>query len=244
MTNLASRLRALQQADSFFPTGAAAWSWGLETLVAERRIGAPTRRATSGRTAKTGGEQAGADLLAFIDGQLRWRWASFDRAFLSAAWRSEGDQEHLSALDARMEALSPVRGLRDGSRRLGASLLGMHVELNTPGARSYQKQVLKGAAYGHLAIMQGLLWSGIGVSDQDCELAAAHSLCTGLVSAALRLGAIGHIEAQRVLRETEPAVLEVLGSKPPDIWDVYSFTPMEEIAVMRHDDLSPRLFSN
>ena len=32
---LRSSLLALQQADSFFPGGAVAWSWGLETLVAD-----------------------------------------------------------------------------------------------------------------------------------------------------------------------------------------------------------------
>ncbi len=39
LDDLGSALLALQQADSFFPTGAVAWSWGLETLKADGYLG-------------------------------------------------------------------------------------------------------------------------------------------------------------------------------------------------------------
>ncbi|EGH21042.1 urease accessory protein UreF, partial [Pseudomonas amygdali pv. mori str. 301020] len=49
MNAMSSLLLALQQADSFFPGGAVAWSWGLETLLADGYLGngevvAPRRR--------------------------------------------------------------------------------------------------------------------------------------------------------------------------------------------------------
>lgn len=243
MTMLESRLRAFQQADSFFPSGAISWSWGLENLVAEKHLIASAGRQSSRRKEKISAESE-YDLCCFIEAQLRYRWGSFDRAFLTAALRCNGDQDYLRNLDSRIEALTLTKGLRDGSRALGHSLLAVHVELDTAGAKSYHDKVLNGAAKGHLAVMQGFLWGAIGITKDDCDVASAHSLCVGFVSAALRLGVIGHIEAQRILRKTEVVVLDVLSTSPPDIMEVYSFTPLEEIAVMRHDDLSPRLFAN
>ncbi|WP_277342893.1 urease accessory UreF family protein, partial [Pseudomonas viridiflava] len=103
------------------------------------------------------------------------------------------DLEHLMVLDAQVEALTMAEELRQGSRRVGQALLGVHVALGTPGAARYQQQVLAGETPGHLPVLQGLIWKQLGMQLEHCQLAAAHGLCTGLVSAAVRLGVMGHI---------------------------------------------------
>src|SRR3954451_10544009 len=50
-------LAALQHADSFFPTGASAFSWGIETAVADGHV------------------TTAADLAEFVACQLTYRWA-------------------------------------------------------------------------------------------------------------------------------------------------------------------------
>ncbi|MCF5636422.1 urease accessory protein UreF, partial [Pseudomonas syringae] len=87
MNGLSSLLLALQQADSFFPGGAVAWSWGLETLLADGHLGhgeivAPRRRQRTVRHNRS------AEVHGFVEGQLRHRWNSFDRVFLLAAWHA------------------------------------------------------------------------------------------------------------------------------------------------------------
>src|SRR5688572_13441511 len=70
MTNLPEFLTLLQHGDSFFPSGAFASSWGLETLHAD------------GKVTDT------ASLTHFITGQLRLRWACCDRPALITAHRA------------------------------------------------------------------------------------------------------------------------------------------------------------
>jgi len=241
--DLRSSLLALQQADSFFPAGAVAWSWGLETLVSDGRLGVPDEP-TVRRRQRGMHRDRSAQVRGFVEGQLRHRWASFDRAFLMAAWHAADDLPALQVLDAQVEALTLAEELRQGSRRVGQSLLGVHVALGTQGAEAYQRQVLAGDAPGHLPVLQGLLWRQLGMDCDHCQLAAAHSLCTGLVSAAVRLGVMGHIDAQRVLTALQPLLLELLAQAPPAIDDACGFTPMAEIAVMRHETQDLRLFAN
>lgn len=243
MSALGSSLLALQQADSFFPGGALAWSWGLETLVADGRLGAvegiPIRPRQRGVH-----RDRSAQVRGFVEGQLRHRWASFDRVFLVAAWHAANDVPTLLELDSQIEALTLAEELRQGSRRIGLSLLGVHVALDTPGASSYQRYVLAGETPGHLPVVQGLLWRRLGMECDLCQLAAAHGLCTGLVSAAVRLGVLGHIDAQRVLTNIQPLLLKLLAAAPAGLDEVSGFTPMAEIAVMRHETQDLRLFAN
>ncbi|TVT55058.1 MAG: urease accessory protein UreF [Azoarcus sp. PHD] len=242
MNALASSLLVLQQADSFFPGGATAWSWGLETLVADGRLGV---NQTSFREQHRGRKRdRSAQVSAFIEGQLRYRWSCFDRAFLCAAWQAADDITTLMDFDSTIEALTLAEELRHGSRKVGQSLLRVHVALGTPDAECYQHRVIAGETPGHLPIVQGLLWRRLGMLFDHCQLAAAHGLCTGLVSAAVRLGIMGHIDAQRVLTDTQPILLDLLGHPPPKLEDVIGFTPMAEIAVMRHETQDLRLFAN
>ncbi|RMO15880.1 Urease accessory protein UreF 1 [Pseudomonas syringae] len=243
MNAMSSLLLALQQADSFFPGGAVAWSWGLETLLADGYLGngevvAPRRRQRTVRLNRS------AEVHGFVEGQLRHRWNSFDRVFLLAAWRTADDQPALMAMDAQIEALTLAEELRQGSRRVGQALLAVHVALGTQDAAAYQQQVLAGHAQGHLPVVQGLLWNRLGMQRDHCQLAAAHGLCTGLVSAAVRLGVIGHIDGQRVLTNIQPLITELLAMEPPTPDDACGFTPMAEIAVMRHETQDLRLFAN
>ncbi len=161
MNAMSSLLLALQQADSFFPGGAVAWSWGLETLLADGYLGngevvAPRRRQRTVRLNRS------AEVHGFVEGQLRHRWNSFDRVFLLAAWRTADDQPALMAMDAQIEALTLAEELRQGSRRVGQALLAVHVALGTQDAAAYQQQVLAGHAQGICRLCRacsGTVWA-------------------------------------------------------------------------------------
>lgn len=239
--SLAATLLAMQQADSFFPSGAVAWSWGLETLISEAALGtqAPTTRRRD--RAKTG---RGDEVQAFIEGQVRYRWASFDRAFLCAAWHAADDLDQVQWLDQEVEALTLAAEARQGSRRIGQALLGVHAALGTAGASDYLRRVSAGQTPAHMPVVQGLLWCRLGLPLAHAEAAALHGLCTGLVSAALRLGVLGHVDAQRVLGGLQTVLVEVLAEAAPEPEHATSFIPMAEIAVMRHETQDLRLFSN
>jgi len=223
MTEGANLLAALQHGDSFFPGGATAFSWGLETLVGEDRV------ATA------------ADLRVYVETQLRGRWATFDRAATIAAHRAAGDLDRVAVIDRLIDAQTLARELRQASRRIGGALLTVHRRLGTPGAEAYA--ALENAP-GHGAAVQGMLWHGAGVPESAADAMAAHQLCIGLLGAALRLGLIGHVDAQAILTDMRPVVAAVMAGEPPDIDDIGAFVPEAEIAAMRHETQDSRLFGN
>ena len=215
----------LQHADSFFPGGQVSFSWGLEELAGSGRI-------------------AGADeLFAFIDGQLRQRWASADRAVLAAAFDAGGDLDAVTGADRLQDAMSLSAGLRDGSARMGRALLSVHEELGTPGAADYRARVQTDEAPGHLPAVQGLLWRGAGLGRDEAEAASAHGLCVGLLGAALRLGLIGHLDGQRILARLRPGLASLLAQPAPLLAGAGAYAPAVDIAIMTHETRTSRLFS-
>jgi urease accessory protein len=187
-------LASLQNADSFFPSGGISFSWGLETLLADGSV--------------RGAEQVDA----YVEGQLRHRWATCDRVALVAAVRAASDILLLQDIDAELEAMTLAMELREGSKRAGASLLTVHERLGTPGAAQYRAAIRTGKAYGHLPVVQGLLWCGAGLSESAVEAVSAHIFCVGMLGAALRLGCIGHIQGQGTLLRMRPVIVELLSA--------------------------------
>jgi urease accessory protein len=240
---LTSKLAAFQQADSFFPAGTLACSWGLETLFGDCRLPGlkpsapkPTRRLPQPGRANT--------IAEFIRYQLSHRWSSFDRPFLFAAWQAADYEAELIDLDSQIDAMTLAKEMREGSRRNGGSLLRVHAELGTQGAARLQQLVEDSVLQGHLPVVQGAIWRQLGLAWEDVEVAAIHGFCTTLASAALRLGLIGHIEAQRVLTEVQIDLPALLEGQPLAPSEVHSFVPLTEIAVMRHEHQALRLFFN
>lgn len=226
MPETQSLLGALQFADSFFPSGSIAFSWGLETLRAD-------------------GEIVSAEQVAqFLEGQLAHRWATFDAPVLVAAMRADGRFERLADLDDLVEAMTLATELREGSRRAGVSLLKVHAGLGTPGAAGYRQVIAERKARGHLPVVQGLLWNATGLSEEACRAVSAHTLCTGIVGAALRLGMIGYLDAQKILLQVRPVLVDLLQLPAGQTDDLYAYTPHAEIAAMRHEVQDARLFAN
>jgi len=163
---------------------------------------------------------------------------------LIAAFRAEGNLEEVADVDAQVEAMMLATELREGSKRAGASLLNVHSKLGTRGAASFRGMIRDAKAFGHLPVVQGLLWRAVGMHEDACRAVSAHTLCTGLVSAALRLGMIGHLDAQKVLLHVRPVLADVLRLPVADRDAMYAYNPATEIAAMRHEVQDVRVFAN
>lgn len=223
MTDAGTLLRALQYADSFFPAGGTALSWGVEPLILDAEI------------------DGLADLKAFTTAQLRHRWATFDRWVLRKVYGASFDE--IAEVDWLVESLSLSKGLREGSRRSGQALLGMHTRLDLASTRDYRQLIDSGEAFGHLAVMQGFVFDRLGLPVDAAEAISAHVLVTGFASAAVRLSHIGAKEAQELIRHGREIAEELLATEcTGDL--PFAFQPCVEIACMRHETRVPRLFSN
>lgn len=220
-------LLAMQQADAAFPSGSFAFSNGIEGVAA---LPYPFDRAA---------------LLRHAQVAIRHRWAGLDRIALVRAWRAGGGVTILSAIDEAVEAANVVVSFRDGSRRAGRALLTSHTRLATPGADALTAAIAQGRLLGHLSTMQGALFRALGVPESEAMAISGYQAVASLTSAAVRLGRIGALDAQSVIRDMLP---EIAALTAPETFDpdaeFESFTPFLDIAAMRSADAAIRLFSS
>ena len=211
-------LATLQLADSAFPSGAFAYSWGLERAVEEGRV-----------------DRAGfADWLAL---DMLGRWAQFDRVVLAQAYAATD----LRACDRQVDTLFWAETLRAQSAEAGQAFLAAGARFGDPVAMDLRDAALAGLAYGHLPVAQGGVFRSLGLPLPQALAAAAHSAAQGLASAGVRLGLVGAIEAQRILAGLHEALAPAIRPPPEDAVPA-SFSPISEIAMLK--PAQGRLFAN
>lgn len=221
-----SLLRLLQTNDSAFPSGAFAFSSGLETLCNEGRI--------------SGAE----DVARLLRDQIVPRWLSFDRYFLRAAFDAQGDTDVLLELDRLCHLHNTVEGLAKASRRVGRALLTVHARIGTPGVAAYGARLAEthsGPTAGYDPVVQGLIGHGLGLDAAQAEIGALNSVVTAFTGSAVRLGRLGALDAQSVLATLAGTMADGLDSPPPD--RPGAFTTLTEIAALRRTSDHASLFA-
>jgi urease accessory protein len=221
-----SILQAIWQADGTFPSGSFAFSYGVEGVVALR--------------SKLDGT-ALAELTATI---IRQRWLTCDRVALVRAYRAAGNLHAIAVIDRDVEASTFGSTMREGSRRNGGSFLASHARLGDIAALRLREAVRSGACLGHIAVMQGTVWQAMGLDEKLVQLASAYGVASGVTAAAVRLGAVGALEGQKVLRGCLPEIDALIARLVPDDAELSSFVPFLEIAAARHARADLRLFVN
>ena len=226
MTKEEQILALLQYGDSFFPSGAVSFSWGVEMLVNDSAITSIN------------------ELNHFIENQITEKWLPFDKIILAHSYNCADDIDAVVEIDQLVECMTLATELRFGSKRLGTALLSTFKNLNNKSAQNYLTIVNDQKAYGHLPVVQGLIWKSIGLSQNFSLLLSAYTLCVSMISAALRLGIIGHLDCQNSLTKFRKMISKLVTLPIPEINEIYSFTPIFDIASMRHEIANTRLFSN
>lgn len=220
-------LRLLQIADSALPVGAAAHSFGLETLVAEQHLTVATIGETlRGLMAESGTIEA----LACREGYR-----------LAAQAGSDGWSERWSLLNRRLGALKPARESRSASTAMGRRLLRQLGELEAfavvPAARA--------AGEAHYSAAFGLSCGALGVGEDAAVLALLEQIAAGLVSACQRLMPLGQSSGQRLRWQLKATLADTAARSALLGWDdpgLSAFTPLLELGSMRHPALTTRLF--
>lgn len=214
-------VRLLQLTDSAFPSGAYAFSDGLESY------------------AQTGAVRDAAGLRALLESSLRLGWGRSDAPGCALAWSAFPDAAALEELNEHLGAMKVVAGPRKASLRVGAALL------RAAGVLWPEAPLEPVPDASHHAVAFGAVSRALGVGRAEAVAGLASGWAIGRATAATRLFSIGGLAAQRVVRDLEPVLLETAAAAlEAGLSDLWSFTPGLDLAAHAQAGLEMRLFQS
>lgn len=236
--SLHQQLALMQLADSFFPSGAYTLSHGLESLV------------------QSGVVETAEDVEAFVRLLLLNKIGPMDLVAIAHVHSASQNNNMplIQDIDARLFAQTPIEKTRVAQRQSGRALLMVagktwpHEQLDW-----LSQQTAKGEISCLHPIVFAVVARVAGLSMQETALAFTHGFTTGLLGAAIRLGAVGHLEAQQVRLRLANDIATIcrryegqfsLGKTAPKLEDMWTCTPLIDLAQMRQAKLSRRLFAS
>jgi urease accessory protein len=198
-----------------FPTGAFAYSHGLEWVVEAGDI-------TDGDT-----------LLAWLADVLSHGAGRSDTILLRHAHRNAADPVALREIASLALAATPARERRDEALYQGrAFVLAVAAWITTNVPEDAPYAVAVGAAAG-----------GAGIPEDDTAIAYLQTFAANLISAAVRLVPLGQTTGLRVLAALEPVIVRVANeTTAATLDDLGGCAFRSDLAAMRHETQYTRLF--
>jgi urease accessory protein len=215
----------LQLADASFPSGGFAHSGGLEAAMVLGSLDA--RDPTSA-------------VSGFLDASLR----QAGRAALPFVRAAALDPGRLEELDDAYDATLPLQATNRASRAQGRALASAASRV-WEAAESALAPTAQPGRPSHHAPVFGAIFGVLGVPSDETLATYLHNAARGLLSASVRLGLLGPLEAQRLLASRAPLLDTVLGrGKGARPQDAAQTAPRIELYSALHDRLDGRMFQS
>ncbi len=229
-STIKQKLTLMQLSDSFFPSGSYTQSHGLESLVQSNQVQQPE------------------DFISFVQILLRNKIGTCDLVALIHSHKgiSLKNLAQVRQADKQLFAQTAIAISRQTQRQSGRALLMV-------AQSTWQNKQLETLAKDRIAnnfnclhpVVFGAVGSIAGLDLTDTSLAFLHGFITGLLGAGIRLGILGHLQAQQISLELSADIETVLSTAlSMDLERMYSCTPAIDLAQMRHGRLNSRLFAS
>ena len=224
----ASRLaRMLQFGDSMFPIGGFAFSGGLESAIQK---GVVTDAETLHAYARTAVEQAAmGDGIALV-------WAH--RAAVA------DDVAELARIDELVYARKLSSETRSMSVRMGKKFAEMGAQvIGAPLLKAWRERIDAGASPGCYPVALAVNLAVQGLPAREAFVVHRYGVAAMILSAALRLMKISHVDTQRILyRLNAGADAAYETAAAARLSDMAGFAPLTEILAAAHVKAHVRLF--
>ena len=226
----ASLLGTLQLSDSLFPSGRYTLSHGLEMFV------------------ETGRVHDAMSLEAVVRDYLIQSLARCEAVAVASAHRAAvaDDLDTLIDIDRHLHAIRLPTEASTASVRSGQQFIRTARQLIDDDLLGrFDAAVRDGRAIGGHAVVIGIATVSWGIDVFTAVLSELYAYSAALVSAALRLMRLDHVEAQGIvlrLRDDMDTAARVAIETP--YRDMHAFAPMIDVMQMQHERSRMRLFAS
>jgi urease accessory protein len=218
MTDPTALQRLVTWLSPAFPVGTFAWSAGLETAIADRRV------------------HNAATLADWIEGALKHGGVRTDAIILAHAYRRFSDSAGLGEVADLSLALTASRERWMETTVTGDSFIKATAAWPVDTLAALPSPCPYPVAVGAIA-------GAHGVGLLDTLLAWLTAAAHGQVSVAVRLVPLGQTDGLRVMAGLEPDIAALAqSSAAAALSDIGGIAYAADIAQMRHETLEPRIF--
>ncbi len=223
MIDAAATLRLLAWLSPSFPTGAYAYSHGLEWAV------------------EAGDIRDGETLRVWLEDVLSQGAGRSDAILLRHAHRVAEDVETLAEIAELAAATSPARERQAETLGQGSAFVAAATPWHTPALIALAERI--GREHITYPVAVGALAGAHGIPEDAVAAGYLETFAANLISAAVRLVPLGQTAGLRVLAALEPVILRIATeTRAATLDDLGGCAFRSDIAAMRHETQYTRLF--
>ena len=222
-------LGVMQLSDSFFPTGIFATSNGLEFLFSEKKI------------------QGMNDVINLIRVNITQQIGPSDCVALANAFEGARNNDFDRIVDADNIAFATksIKEIRDASVRSGVQLIKCVSEFVTNNniLNQYRDNLIQNKIHGVFPVAFAVCCNALKIKKEKSIMMMLYGFTVGVVGAALRLGLIQHLEAQKIIHKIKPIISNTIKENlDRTIFEMWQFAPQIDITQMSHEKMDSKMF--